>query len=197
MSSQSPIHVVGLSGSLRKGSFNTAALRAAQGLAPEGMRIETAEIGDLPLYNDDVRLAGYPAPVARLRGQLAAADAILFVTPEYNYSIPGVLKNAIDWASRAPSQPFDGKPVAIMGASGGLFGTARAQYQLRQMLVFLNAFPVNKPEVMIGQALTKFDEAGHLTDETTKQFVRQLLVALAAWTRRLQAPVPSLASAAE
>jgi chromate reductase len=197
MSSPSPIRVVGLSGSLRKGSFNTAALRAAQGLAPEGMRIETAEIGDLPLYNDDVRLAGYPAPVARLRGQLAAADAILFVTPEYNYSIPGVLKNAIDWASRAPSQPFDGKPVAIMGASGGLFGTARAQYQLRQMLVFLNAFPVDKPEVMIGQASTKFDEAGQLTDEPTKQFVRQLLVALAAWTRRLQAPVPSLASAAE
>ena len=197
MSSPSPIRVVGLSGSLRKGSFNTAALRAAQGLAPDGMTIETAEIGDLPLYNDDVRLAGYPAPVARLRGQLAAADAILFVTPEYNYSIPGVLKNAIDWASRAPSQPFDGKPVAIMGASGGLFGTARAQYQLRQMLVFLNAFPVNKPEVMIGQASTKFDEAGQLTDEPTKQFVRQLLVALAAWTRRLQAPVPSLASAAE
>src|SRR5215211_6459574 len=184
------MNVIGISGSLRKGSFNTAALRAAQGLAPEGMRIETAEIGDLPLYNDDVRVAGYPAAVARLRGQLATADAILFVTPEYNYSIPGVLKNAIDWASRAPSQPFDGKPVAIMGASGGLFGTARAQYQLRQMLVFLNAFPVNKPEVMIGQAHTKFDEAGNLTDETTREFIRKLLVSLVAWTERLKASAP-------
>src|SRR5215211_5984493 len=180
------MNVIGISGSLRKGSFNTAALRAAQGLAPEGMRIETAEIGDLPLYNDDVRVAGYPAPVARLRGQLATADAILFVTPEYNYSIPGVLKNAIDWASRAPSQPFDGKPVAIMGASGGLFGTARAQYQLRQMLVFLNAFPVNKPEVMIGQAQNKFDENGNLTDEPTRDFIRKLLASLQDWTERLK-----------
>src|SRR3954462_15257304 len=156
--------VIGLSGSLRRGSFHTAALRAAQEVAPEGMTIETGEIGDLPLYNDDVRAAGYPPPVERLRSQLAAADPVLFVTPEYNYSVPGVLKNAIDWASRPPNQPFDGKPVAIMGASGGLFGTARAQYHLRQMMVFLNAFPLNKPEVMIGQAQHRFDENGKLTD---------------------------------
>ncbi|AOO84900.1 NADPH-dependent FMN reductase [Bosea vaviloviae] len=181
-----PVRIIGISGSLRAGSFNTAALRAAIELAPEGVTIETAEIGDLPLYNDDVRLVGFPPPAQRLREQLSAADAILFVTPEYNYSIPGVLKNAIDWASRPPSQPFDGKPVAIMGASGGILGTARAQYQLRQMLIFLNAFPINKPEVMIGQAPTKFDEDGRLTDEPTRDFIRQLLEALAAWTNRLR-----------
>ncbi|HKH97076.1 MAG TPA: NADPH-dependent FMN reductase [Beijerinckiaceae bacterium] len=182
--------IVGLSGSLRKGSYNSAALRAAQALAPEGTVIEIAEIGDLPLYNDDVRAAGYPAAVERLRRQIAEADAVLFVTPEYNYSVSGVLKNAIDWASRPPNQPFDGKPVAIMGASGGLFGTARAQYHLRQMLIFLNAFPVNKPEVMIGQAQTKFDEAGNLTDEATREFIRKLLVSLVAWTERLKASGP-------
>jgi chromate reductase len=182
--------IVGLSGSLRKGSYNSAALRAAQALAPEGAVIEIAEIGDLPLYNDDIREAGYPAPVERLRRQIAEADAVLFVTPEYNYSVSGVLKNAIDWASRPPNQPFDGKPVGIMGASGGLFGTARAQYHLRQMLIFLNAFPVNKPEVMIGQAQTKFDEAGNLTDEATREFIRKLLVSLVAWTERLKAPSP-------
>jgi chromate reductase len=182
--------IVGMSGSLRKGSYNSAALRAAQGLVPEGTTIEIAEIGDLPLYNDDVRAAGYPAPVERLRRQLTEADAVLFVTPEYNYSVSGVLKNAIDWASRPPQQPFDGKPVAIMGASGGLFGTARAQYHLRQMLVFLNAFPVNKPEVMIGQAQNKFDQAGNLTDEPTREFIRKLLASLVAWTERLQASAP-------
>lgn len=180
-----PIRVVGISGSLRAGSYNTAALKAAIALAPEGMTIETAAIGDLPLYNDDVRAAGYPPEVQRFRDQLAAADAILFVTPEYNYSIPGVLKNAIDWASRPPSQALDNKPVAIMGASGGVLGTARAQYHLRQMLVFLNAFPLNKPEVMIGQASSKFDESGALTDETTAGFVRQLLEALRDWRDRL------------
>jgi chromate reductase len=178
--------VLGISGSLRKGSFNSAALRAAQGLAPGGMTIERAEIGDLPLYDDDVRAAGFPPEVERLRNALAAADAILFVTPEYNYSVSGVLKNAIDWASRPPNQPFDGKPVAIMGASGGLFGTARAQYHLRQMLIFLNAYPVNKPEVMIGQAQTKFDESGNLTDEPTREFIRKLLASLRDWTERLK-----------
>ena len=183
--------VLGVSGSLRKGSFNSATLRAAQALAPNRMTIEIAEIGDIPLYNEDVRTAGLPASVERFRSQIAAADALLFVTPEYNYSISGVLKNAIDWASRPPDQPFDGKPVAIMGASGGLFGTARAQYHLRQMLIFLNAHPVNRPEVMIGQAQTKFDESGTLTDEPTKEFIRKLLASLAAWTRRLRASPPA------
>jgi chromate reductase, NAD(P)H dehydrogenase (quinone) len=180
------MNVIGISGSLRKGSFNTAALRAAQGLAPEGMTIEVAEIGDLPLYNDDVRAAGFPPPAERLRAQIAAADAVLLVTPEYNYSISGVLKNAIDWASRPPSQPFEAKPVAIMGASPGLFGSARAQYHLRQMLIFLNAMPVNRPEVMIGQAQNKFDADGNLTDEPTREFIRKLLVSLRDWTERLK-----------
>ena len=180
------MNVIGISGSLRKGSFNTAALRAAQGLAPEGMTIEVAESGDLPLYNDDVRAAGFPPPAERLRAQLAAADAILLVTPEYNYSISGVLKNAIDWASRPPNQPFEAKPVAIMGASPGLFGSARAQYHLRQMLIFLNAMPVNRPEVMIGQAQNKFDADGNLTDEPTREFIRKLLVSLRDWTERLK-----------
>jgi chromate reductase len=138
-----PIRIAGISGSLREKSFNTAALRAAIELAPEGVTIEAVGIGDLPLYNDDVRVAGYPATVEAFRTRLAEADAILFVTPEYNYSISGVLKNAIDWASRPPNQPFDGKAVGIMGASPGVIGTARAQYHLRQMLVFLNAYPIN------------------------------------------------------
>ena len=180
------MNVIGISGSLRKGSFNTAALRAAQGLAPEGMTIEVAQIGDLPLYNDDVRAAGFPPPAERLRAQIAAADAVLLVTPEYNYSISGVLKNAIDWASRPPNQPFEAKPVAIMGASPGLFGSARAQYHLRQMLIFLNAMPVNRPEVMIGQAQNKFDADGNLTDEPTREFIRKLLVSLRDWTERLK-----------
>jgi chromate reductase len=182
--------VLGISGSLRKGSWNTSVLRAAQGLAPAGMMIEIGTIADIPLYNEDVRAAGFPPSVERFRNQIVAADAVLIVSPEYNFSVPGVLKNAIDWASRPPNQPFDGKPVAIMGASGGLFGTARAQYHLRQMLIFLNAFPVNKPEVMIGQAQTKFDEAGNLTDEATREFIRKLLVSLVAWTERLKASGP-------
>ena len=181
------LRVLGVSGSLRRGSFNTAALRAAQELAPDGMTVETADISEIPPYNDDVRQEqGYPPPVERLRAEIAAADALLFVTPEYNYSVPGVLKNAIDWASRPPNQPLDGKPVAIMGASPSLLGTARAQYHLRQMLVFLNAFPINKPEVFITQAAQKFDENGRLTDQTARDLIRQLLVALADWTRRLK-----------
>src|SRR5918997_1838619 len=141
--------ILGISGSLRKGSFNSGALRAAQSLAPEGMTIEVAEIGDIPLYNEDVRTAGLPPSVERFRGEIAAADALLVVSPEYNFSVPGVLKNAIDWASRPPNQPFNEKPVAIMGASGGPVGTARAQYHLRQVLYGLNAYVLNKPEVFI------------------------------------------------
>jgi chromate reductase, NAD(P)H dehydrogenase (quinone) len=178
--------VLGISGSLRKGSYNSAALRAAQGLAPQGMTIDIAEIGDIPLYNEDVRSDGLPSSVERLRGAIAAADALLVVSPEYNFSVPGVLKNAIDWASRPPNQPFNEKPVAIMGASGGPLGTARMQYDLRKMLYGLNAFVLNKPEVFIGQAGTKFDEAGNLTDETTKEFIGKLLASLAAWTERVR-----------
>ena len=180
------MNVLGVSGSLRKGSFNSSALRAAQGLAPAGMAIEIAEIGDIPLYNEDVRSAGLPTSVERFRGEIAAADALLFVTPEYNFSVPGVLKNAIDWASRPPNQPFNEKPVAIMGASPGVIGTARAQYDLRRILGGLNAFVLTRPEVFIGQAGTKFDDAGSLTDNATREHIRKQLEALAAWTSRVR-----------
>lgn len=181
-----PITVAALCGSLRTGSFNRMALAAAIARAPAGMTVAVSEIGDVPPYNEDVREKGYPAEVARLRGEIARADAVLFVTPEYNYSIPGVLKNAIDWASRPPEQPFDGKPCAIMGASTSLLGTARAQYHLRQTCVFLNMFPINRPEVMIASAAEKFAADGTLKDEKTAKFITQLMEALDAWTRRLK-----------
>ncbi|MBV8651361.1 MAG: NAD(P)H-dependent oxidoreductase [Alphaproteobacteria bacterium] len=186
MANATTLHVLGISGSLRKASYNSAALRAAQELAPDGMTIEIFDLAEIPIYNDDVRAQGYPAPVQRFRERIAAADALLFATPEFNYSMPGVLKNAIDWGSRPPDQPFNDKPVAIMGASPGITGTARAQYHLRQSCVFLNMHPVNKPEVMIGGAAAKFDAELRLTDETTRGFIRDLLTALAAWTLRLR-----------
>jgi chromate reductase, NAD(P)H dehydrogenase (quinone) len=179
------VKVLGICGSLRKGSYNRAALRAASELLPDGMSLTAAEIADIPLYNEDVRQAGFPPPVQRLREAIAAADALLFATPEYNYSISGVLKNAIDWASRPPDQPFNGKPVAITGATAGLWGTSRAQYHLRQSCVFLNMLPINKPEVLIAQAQNKFDAEGRLTDQTTRDLLAQLLVALRDWARRL------------
>ena len=182
--------VLGVSGSLRKGSWNTSVLRAAQALAPAGITIEIGAIDDIPLYNEDVRAAGLPASVERFRNQIASADAVLIVSPEYNFSVPGVLKNAIDWASRPPNQPFNEKPVAIMGASGGPVGTARMQYDLRKILASINAFLLLKPEVFIGQAGAKIDEAGNLTDETTKDFIRKLLETLAAWTDRMRAAAP-------
>jgi chromate reductase len=182
--------VLGISGSLRKGSWNTSVLRAAQGLVPPGMTIEIGEIGDIPLYNEDVRAAGLPPSVQRLRNQMVAADALLFVSPEYNFSVPGVLKNAIDWASRPPDQPFNDKPVAIMGASGGPVGTARMQYDFRKILGGLGAFVLQRPEVFIGQAGTKIDASGNLTDETTKDFIRKQLEALAALTKRLRSTAP-------
>jgi chromate reductase len=182
----SDIKVLGICGSLRKGSFNMMALRVAQGLAPAGMKVDIADISAFPLYNEDVKAQGFPPPVQTFREQIAAADALLFVTPEYNYSISGVLKNAIDWGSRPPNQPFDGKPIAMMGASGGVLGTARAQYHLRQTCVFLNMLPVNKPEVMIPQAQTRFDAQGNLADETAKGLIKQLLESLQAWTLRLK-----------
>lgn len=181
-----PIRVAALCGSLRKASYNMMALRTAIEVAPAGMTITPAEIGDLPLYNDDIRQQGFPAPAARLGKALGEADAILIVTPEYNFSIPGVLKNAIDWVSRLQPQPFDGKPVAIMGAAMGPLGTGRAQYDLRKMMVFLNAYPVNKPEVFIGMAQNKFDAEGKLTDQPTREFIQKLLVALQAWTAQLK-----------
>lgn len=173
------IKVLGICGSLRKSSFNAALLRIADELKPAGMTIQVADIAAIPLYNEDVRAQGFPAPVETLRQQIKAADALLIACPEYNYSMSGVLKNAIDWASRPPEQPFAGKPLAIMGAAAGMAGSARAQYHLRQACVFLDMHPLNKPEVLIGAAQTKFDAAGNLTDETARGLIRDLLAALA------------------
>lgn len=184
MTASSPIKVLGISGSLRKGSFNSALLRAAVELAPEGMTIETAEIRGIPLYDEDLRSKGVPDSVQELRAAIGSADALLIVTPEYNYSVPGVLKNAIDWASRPPSQPFAGKPLAMLGASGGTSGTMRAQYHLRQVAVFLDMHVLNKPEIFVRNAATLFDEHGKLTDEPTRKLIGEQLVALAAFTKR-------------
>jgi chromate reductase len=180
------VGVFAFCGSLRKGSFNRLALQAAEEVAPEGMSFESFDIGQLPLYNEDLRQLSFPPPVQELRERIRAADALLFVTPEYNYSVPGVLKNAIDWASRPPDQPFNGKPVAIMGASPGMLGTARAQYHLRESCVYLNMFPVNQPEVFIAAADKKFDAEGRLIDEAARKLIAQLLKALAEWTERLR-----------
>lgn len=179
------MNVLGISGSLRQGSYNSMALRAAQKLAPAGIGITIADIAGIPLYNDDVRVAGEPASVAELKAKVRAADAVLIVTPEYNFSIPGVLKNTLDWLSRPPEPPFAGKPVAIMGASPGPVGTARVQYDLRKVMVFLDAFTVNKPEVFISFAQNKFDAQGNLTDEPTAKFIADLLLALQNLKKRL------------
>jgi chromate reductase len=184
---QKTITVLGIAGSLRRGSYNAAALRAAAALAPEGVSVEIFDgLREIPPYDEDVKQQGFPGPAEDLRKRIAAADALLLVTPEYNYSVPGVLKNAIDWASRPPSQPFDGKPTAIMGASPGTFGTARAQYHLRQVLVSVNARALNRPEVLIGQAASRFDAEGNVTDDGTKKLIADLLVALRDWTLRLR-----------
>ncbi|MFO0878332.1 MAG: NAD(P)H-dependent oxidoreductase [Gemmataceae bacterium] len=179
-----PLHVLGIAGSLRQASFNRAALRAAQELAPPGMTIEIFDLASIPLYNEDVHEKGFPTSVVELRQKIKQADALLLATPEYNYSVPGVLKNAIDWASRPPEQPFDGKPIAIFGASPAFTGTARAQYHLRQVFIYLNGLIMNRPEVFITTAHTKFDAQGHLTDETTRGQVRGLLESLKQWTER-------------
>jgi chromate reductase len=181
-----PIKVAAFCGSLRKASFNRMLLKQAIKLAPDCMSFEEVEIAGLPLYNTDLHQAGFPAAAQQAIDRVASADALLFVTPEYNYSIPAPLKNAIDWISRAPNQPFAGKPATMMGASMGLLGTVRAQSHLRLSMVFLNMYPLNRPEVMIAQAQNKFDAAGHLTDEAAKGLIRDLLAAFAAWTRKLR-----------
>jgi len=185
MSDSSGVSVLGICGSLRRASYNMAALRTAIALKPPGMSVTVADISQIPPYDEDVRAQGFPAPVETLRRQIATADALLFACPEYNYSMSGVLKNAIDWASRPPDQPFAGKPCAIIGAAAGMAGSARAQYDLRRSCVFLDMHPLNKPEVLIGQAQTKFDAEGNLTDEAAKGFIRDLMAALAGWARQI------------
>ena len=181
-----PIRILGIAGSLRRESYNRAALRAAIQLVPEGATIDIFELDGIPGFNQDEE-QNPPAKVVEFKRRIREADAILFVTPEYNYSVPGVLKNAIDWASRPyGDSAWNGKPAAIMGASIGAIATARAQYHLRQMFVFLNMFPINQPEVMIGNAHERFDSQGNLTDNTTKEFIRQLLQNLVEWTKRIE-----------
>lgn len=180
-----PLTILGIPGSLRRESYNRAALRAAQQLAPEGVRVDIFDLDGIPVYNQDEEQN--PAPkVIEFKQRIRAADALLFATPEYNYSIPGMLKNAIDWASRPyGDSAWAGKPAAIMGASPGTLGTARAQYHLRQVFVTLNILAMNKPEVMIADADERFDAQGNLTDEKTKAHIRKLLEGLVEWTRRL------------
>lgn len=180
------VNILGICGSLRRASFNAGLLRAAKEAAGDAAEVTIADIHEVPLYDNDVYETGFPPAVAAFRDRIAAADALLFACPEYNYSMSGVLKNAIDWASRPPSQPFAGKPVAIMGASGGAMGTGRAQYHLRQSCVFLDMHPLNKPELFVAAAGSKFDADGNLTDDETRQRVGALVEALAAWARRLK-----------
>jgi chromate reductase len=180
-----PIRILGIAGSLRRESYNRAALRAAAQLVPRDASLDIVELDGIPGFNQDDE-KNPPAKILELKNRIREADAILIVTPEYNYSVPGVLKDAIDWVSRPyGDNAWTGKPVAIMGASIGTIGTARAQYHLRQMFVFLNMFPINQPEVMIGNAAERFDGEGNLTDETTKDHIRRLLQSLVEWTRRL------------
>ncbi|MGA7146503.1 MAG: NAD(P)H-dependent oxidoreductase [Desulfobacterales bacterium] len=180
------INILGIAGSLRQSSYNRAALRAAKSLVPDNAVLDIFDLDGIPGFNQDDE-QNPPERVVELKKRVLAADAILFVTPEYNYSIPGVLKNAIDWASRPYGESvWNGKPAAIMGASIGTLGTARAQYHLRQCCVFLNMFPLNNPEVMIPNAADRFDADGNLVDDKSRQLIAQLLQSLVAWTLRLK-----------
>jgi chromate reductase len=178
--------ILGIAGSLRRASLNRGLIRAAVELAPAGLAVTGYDLDDIPMYNGDVEALGDPEPVAAFKRAIAEADALLIATPEYNHCVPGMLKNAIDWASRpARASVLTGKPVAIMGASPSRGGTARAQAQLRDGLAYTNGFVLPLPEVLVPLATDKFDADGDLIDEATGDEVRDLLVALAAWTRRL------------
>lgn len=180
------IRILGFAGSLRKDSYNKALLRAAGELTPKGAEVRIFDLEGIPLFSEDLE-SEPPAKVKDFKAEIKAADALLIATPEYNFSLPGVLKNAIDWASRPyGDNSFADKPVAIMGASVGTLGTARAQYHLRQSCVFLNMHPLNQPEVLVPSAQDKIDSAGRLTDEETRKRIANLLTALVAWTRRLK-----------
>ena len=182
------IKVLGIAGSIRKASYNGGLLRAAKDIAPEGIAIDVFNISPIPVFNEDVRLAGEPESVTKLKTAIAAADALLFAAPEYNYSIPGVLKNAIDWASRPPeSSPFKNKPAAIMGAGYGS-GSMRSQIHLRQVLQCIAVLTLNKPEMYVHISPTVFDAAGNLIDPAIKEKIKKLLSALVDWTIKMGAP---------
>ena len=179
------IKILGIAGSLRKGSLNKALLREAKKLAPENVEIEIADISEIPMYNGDIEAIGSPEPVKILKEKIKNSDALLIVTPEYNYSIPGVLKNAIDWVSRpVADSPLNNKPLGIMGA-GGMSGTIRAQLHLRQIAVFTNMIDMKRPEVLVQKAQDKFDSEGNLIDEPTIRQVKKFLNAFAEWINRV------------
>jgi chromate reductase, NAD(P)H dehydrogenase (quinone) len=176
------LNVLTICGSLRKGSYNAMVQRLLPSLAPAGMTLKPApSFADFPIYNADIQTgSGFPPAVNALADAIRAADGVIFITPEYNFGIPGGLKNAIDWVSRLPNQPFAGKPIALQSASPGPVGGARVQYDLRKAMVFLDAYVLNKPEIFIAGAAAKLDEAtGELKDETTRNFIKQQLAAFA------------------
>jgi chromate reductase len=180
------LKILGISGSLRKASWNTAALHAVAELLPADASFSIAEIGDLPLMNQDLEQGGkFPAPVERLRAEIAAADALIFATPEYNASIPAPLKNAIDWASRPPNA-LALKPAAILGVSPGALGTARGQYPLRHTLGVLSVQMLAQPEVFISGGGQKFDAAGKLTDTPTREFLGKMVTAFVTFVQRVK-----------
>jgi chromate reductase len=181
------LNVLSICGSLRKGSYNGIVQRALPALAPDGMQIVVApSFADFPLYNADVQgTSGFPASANKLAEAIRAADGVIFNTPEYNFSIPGGLKNAIDWVSRMPNQPFADKPIALQSATMGQLGGGRVQYDLRRAMVFLDAIVLNKPEIFIGAAQTKVNEqTGELTDETARNLIKQQLAAFAKFITR-------------
>ena len=179
------LSILGFAGSLRRGSYNRALLRAAAGMAPDGMRIAIFDLDAVPLYNGDVEAEGEPEPVTRFKQAIAAADGILMATPEYNHGVPGVMKNAVDWASRPPrAAPLGGKPVGIIGASPGSTGSARGQSQLRQAFEFTDSYCMPQPELLVARAHEKFDPEGNLTDPETGRYLARYLAAFADWVRR-------------
>jgi chromate reductase len=181
--------VTAFAGSLRAGSYNRALLRAALEAAPDGMTIEIVDISGIPLYDADLEEAALPEPVAAFKRAIAAADGLLIATPEYNHGVPGVTKNAIDWASRPPREsPLDGKPVAVMGASPGMTGTARGQSQLRQAFGFTNSYCMPQPEILVARAHEKFDAEGRLTEGATREHLAKFLAAFAGWIGMFRAP---------
>ena len=180
------MQILAISGSLRKGSYNTAALRACNELLPAGMTMRITSIADLPMFDQDVFDAGIPQPCKRFYDEVAAADGVLIATPEYNFSLPPLLKNAIDWASRPPNQSWQDKPVAIFSCTQGPLGGARVQYDVRKILVQLWGLVLPRPEVFIGAAQTKFDKDGKLTDEATRKFLTDLLAGFKTWIERMK-----------
>jgi len=175
------LDIVGLCGSLRAGSINRMALKLAGSVMPAGMALEIVELRDIPMFDGDLLAQGFPAPVQALRERLKRADGVVIATPEYNFSVPGMLKNAIDWASRGDDQPFSYMPVAVLSASPGPLGGARVQYDLRKIMQFLNGMVLAKPEIFIGNTAAKFDATGQCTDETTIKFVTAQMKAFEAW----------------